>query len=92
MARRRGKKSYGGGRSNKLMKGILPVSGIIASVLLGAGAATLQEKILPQYHPLQGTAVGFAVGGVGGALGAYGRNMLSGKTTSGSGYNASGYM
>ncbi len=89
MARKRGfKRSRTAG--GMLSKGILPVGGIVAAALLGAGAATLQEKVLPQYHPLQGVAVGFAVGGVGGAAGAYARNMLSGtsgaKSSSVTGY------
>ena len=80
MVKRYRKRSNGGRSSKGIMKGIIPVSGIIASVLLGAGAATLQEKVLPQFHPLQGTAVGFAVGGIGGAVGAFARNALAGNT------------
>lgn len=89
MAKRRGSRK-GRSTGGMLSKGILPVSGIVAAALLGAGAATLQDKVLPQYHPLQGVAVGFAVGGIGGAAGAYARNMLSGtgstKSNSVSGY------
>ena len=76
---KRGRKSRGGGSSKGLMKAIFPVSGIIAGALIGAGAATLQEKVLPQYHPLQGTAAGFVVGGIPGAVGAFARNALAGN-------------
>jgi len=80
MAKRRGvKRSRTAG--GMLSKGILPVGGIIGAALLGAGAASLQEKVLPQYHSLQGVAIGFAVGGVGGAAGAYARNMLNGNSS-----------
>lgn len=59
-----------------MKKGIIPVSGIIAGALLGAGAATLQEKFLPQAIPYQGAAAGFAVAGIAGAAGALIRDML----------------
>jgi hypothetical protein len=83
MARRRKSKSFGGGGS-KLSRGLFPVHGIVASALIGAGAATLQEKFLPQMIPYQGEAIGFAVGGVGGAAGAFARSMLKGGSTGGS--------
>lgn len=87
MARRSRKRSVRSSPRGMLSKGILPVGGIIGAALIGAGAATLQDKVLPQYHPLQGVAVGFAVGGIGGAVGAYARNMLSGgASTSKTGY------
>lgn len=80
--KRRSKGRSAGIGGVKLSRGMIPVSGIVAAALLGAGASTLQEKVLPQFHPLQGVAVGFAVGGVGGAAGAYVRNMLGGGTSS----------
>ena len=88
MARRRrsSRRSSGGFGGSKLTKGLFQPKGIIASILVGAGAAHFQEKVLPQMHPLQGTAVGFAVGGIGGAAGAYATTMLnSGKVGTGSG-------
>jgi len=58
-----------------LMNGIIPVRGIIAKALVGAGAATYQEKVLPQVIPFQSELVAFAVGGAPGAAGAFGRTM-----------------
>lgn len=87
---RRHKKSYGGGGS-KLTRGIFPVKGIIAAALIGAGAATLQEKFLPQMIPYQSEAVGFLVAGVGGAAGSFARTAIKGGTgTIGSNF-ATGY-
>jgi len=71
---RRASSGFGG---RGLMSGLYHPKGIIASALLGAGAATLTEKVV-NIHPLQGVAVGFIVGGVGGAAGAYARDMLKG--------------
>jgi hypothetical protein len=67
--------SFGGG---KLSRGLFPVKGIIASMLVGAGIATLQEKLLPQVVPYQSEIAGFAVGGIGGAAGSFARGMIKG--------------
>jgi len=61
-----------------MSRGLFTPKGLIASALLGAGAATLAEKIVPQVIPYQGAAIGFVVGGVGGAAGAFAREMLKG--------------
>lgn len=76
-ARRRSSGGFGG---SKLTRGIFPVKGIIASALIGAGIATLQEKFLPQMIPYQSAVLGFAVGGIGGGIGAFSKSMLSGTT------------
>lgn len=71
------------------MGGIIKPKGLIAAIILGAGAATLAEKFVPQVIPYQNAAVGFAVGGVGGAVGALARDMLKGgigTTASGGNY------
>jgi hypothetical protein len=83
---RRGRKAYSRHRSSglgggKLMRGLFPVSGMIAGALIGAGAATMQEKFLPQVIPYQGAAAGFAVAGIAGAGGALLRDMFKGTTT-----------
>ena len=84
MAKRRKSKSsgssFGGG---KLTRGLFPVKGIIASALIGAGIATLQEKLLPQVLPYQSEIAGFAVGGIGGAAGSFARGMIKGTTAGG---------
>jgi hypothetical protein len=74
-SRRSGLSSLGGGL---MSKGLYSPKGIIASVLIGAGAATLAEKVVPQVIPFQAEAIGFVVGGVGGAAGAFARNALKG--------------
>jgi hypothetical protein len=63
-----------------MSRGVVPVSGILASALIGAGAATLAEKVVPQFIPYQGPIIGFAVGGIGGAAGAFARDVLKGTT------------
>jgi len=80
---RRSRRAYSRHRSSgigggKLMRGIIPVPGIIAGALIGAGAATMQEKFLPQVIPYQGAAAGFAVAGIAGAGGALLRDMFKG--------------
>ena len=57
----------------------MPVGGIIGAALIGAGAAELQRRFLPQMIPYQGPAAGFVVGGVGGAVGAFVSEMLGGN-------------
>ena len=91
MAKKRRGSRKGSSTGGLLKRGLLPVGGIVGAALIGAGAATLQEKVLPQYHPLQGVAIGFAVGGVGGAAGAYARNMLSGSSGTSKTSFATGY-
>jgi hypothetical protein len=90
MAKRRySRRRSGGGGSRGIMGGIIKPKGLIAAIILGAGAATLAEKFVPQVIPYQNAAVGFAVGGVGGAVGALARDMLKGgigTTASGGNY------
>lgn len=83
MARRRGRirsaarryRSAGGGT---LMRGLFPVPKLISSALLGAGAAAIQKRFLPQMVPYQGAVTGFVLGGVPGAAGAFISEMLLG--------------
>lgn len=81
-------RGLGGG---KLMNGIIKPTGLIQSILIGAGTATLIENTgITPLGNMTGVAAGFATAGIGGALGAYARGMLkgtvSGTTVSGSGY------
>lgn len=76
--RRSSHRSSSGFGGNKLMKGLYQPKGIVASMLMGAGAATLAEKVLPNVIPMQNLAVGFVVGGVGGAAGVVARDALKG--------------
>lgn len=86
--RRASRRSSGfGGRG--MMGGLYHPKGIVANALLGAGAATLTEKVV-NIHPLQGVAVGFIVGGVGGAAGSYARDMLRGTNLLGTQAGSSG--
>ena len=81
--RRRSSSSKGSfGGNAMLTRGIIKPTGLIQSALVGAGAASLQEKVVPQVLPLQGVAAGFIVGGIGGAAGAYARQLLGGQTGS----------
>lgn len=64
---------------NRLMRGMLPVGGVIGKVVTGVGVATLQEKFLPQVIPYQSVAAGFIVGGLPGAAGAFAKSMLVGN-------------
>ncbi len=66
-------------RGVSLTRGLMPVGGIIGAALIGAGAAQLQRRFLPQMIPYQGPAAGFVVGGVGGAAGAFIAEMLGGS-------------
>jgi len=84
------KGSYGVSKGG-IMSGIIKPHGLIASALIGAGAATLIENT--GFKPLgdmTGLAAGFAVGGIGGAAGAFARNAIKGQL-GGSGSYASGY-
>jgi len=58
------------------MRGLFPVPKLVSSALLGAGAAMIQQKFLPQVVPYQGAAVGFVLGGVPGAVGAFALGLL----------------
>jgi hypothetical protein len=80
MARkRRHAKSRGGfGKKNMMMKGIFPLAGIMAGVIIGLGAASLNDK-LPQVLPYQKYAAGFAVAGLPGVGGVLLRDFLSGQ-------------
>jgi hypothetical protein len=83
MARRRYSRrssSFGGG--GLMSRGLIRPTGLISSALMGAGAATLAENTIGQpLGNLTGPAAGFAVGGIGGALGAYARTMLKGTVS-----------
>jgi len=89
---RRSSSGFGG---KGIMKGLYTPKGIVASMLLGAGAATLAEKVLPNVIPMQNLAVGFAVGGVGGVAGVVARDALKGGLNLGlggtSGVASAGY-
>ena len=77
------KKHFSGGRRSGIMNGLYKPTGFVAAMLLGAGAATLSEKVLPRMIPYQNAAVGFVVGGVGGAAGALAKDMLKGIVSGG---------
>lgn len=84
MARRRARRAFSRARRaysspNRLMRGMLPVGGVIGKVVTGVGVATLQEKFLPQVIPYQSVAAGFIVGGLPGAAGAFAKSMLVGN-------------
>lgn len=72
MARRgRGRRSFGGG-GGMMSRGIMPVGGIIGAALLGLGAAAVAKRFVgAPFGQFTGAASGFAVGGLGGALGGY---------------------
>lgn len=82
MARRRSHRSVSGSSRSFMNKGLYSPKGILASALVGAGAATLAEKVLPQVIPYQGAVIGFSVGGIGGAVGAVARDALKPKMAS----------
>lgn len=61
-------------------RGLVKPTGIIGNAVMGAGAATLVENTgIQPLGQWTGVAAGFAVGGVGGALGAYLRNVIKGQ-------------
>ena len=92
--RRHSKRSSSGFGGKGIMKGLYTPKGIAASMLMGAGAATLAEKVLPNFIPMQNLAIGFVVGGVGGAAGVIARDALKGGLNLGLGSSStasSGY-
>lgn len=74
----RARRSYSS--SNRLMRGMLPMSSPINKALAGVGVAALQERVLPQVIPYQGVAIGFIIGGIPGAAGAFAKDLLTGGT------------
>lgn len=88
--RRRAKSRSGFGRKNLLMKGLFPVAGLMAGVIIGLGAASLNDK-LPQVIPYQKYAAGFAVAGAPGIAGVVLRDFLSGQQILGGGQQSSVY-
>ena len=70
MARRRGKSRRSGG----IMSGgkLFPVGGLLGAAILGVGAAALAKRFIgAPLGSFTGAALGFAVGGIGGAAGGY---------------------
>jgi len=86
MARRRSRarsavRRYRSAGGMTLTKGLFPVPKLLASALLGAGVATVQKRYLPQVIPMQSAGLGFAVGGVAGAAGAFASELFLGNGT-----------
>jgi hypothetical protein len=84
MARHRKGSSHRGFGGGMMTRGLIPVGGLIGAALLGAGAATLSDRA-PQMIPYQKYAAGFAVGGLGGVVGVFARDALSGSSGTSSG-------
>lgn len=86
MARKRrfsARRARGGIGGGKLMSGLIKPTGLIGAAILGAGAATLAEKVgITNAIPYGNYVAGFAVGGIGGAAGVFARDMLKGGTAS----------
>ena len=87
MARRRrtSVRRYAKKSKNIVNSGLFNVTGILGNAIKGAGAAAIAEKFLPQVIPYQNAAVGFAVGGVGGAGGALLKDLIGGFSSTGTG-------
>lgn len=95
---RRKKRSRGrsrGGMIGKgsLMSGLIRPKGLIASALIGAGAATLAENSgITSNIPYGKYVAGGLVGGVGGVAGVFARDMIKGQlgkiSTGGSSFGA----
>jgi hypothetical protein len=86
MARKRHSRrsSRGGivGRGS-LMSGLIKPKGLIASALVGAGAATLAENAgIATMVPYGKYVAGGVVGGVGGLIGVFARDMIKGMNGS----------
>jgi len=65
---RRGRKSGGSFSGKKLF----PVGGLLSAAILGVGVAALAKRFVgAPLGAFTGAALGFAVGGVGGAAGGY---------------------
>lgn len=88
------KRHYSRGRGSSGIKGLL------SSFLIGAGSATLAEKVAPTVIPYQSVAVGAGAGflmkkninsALAGAAGALARDMLKGGTAVSTGNAVSGY-
>ena len=83
--RRTSVRKYARKTNNMVNSGLIHPSGLLQKALLGAGASAIAEKFLPQVVPYQNVAVGFAVGGIGGAGGALIKDMVGGFKSSGTG-------
>lgn len=86
MARRRSRarRVYSRARragSGMMMRGVVPIPALLKKGFEGVGAAALQERFLPQVIPYQSEAVGFVVGGLPGAAGAFAKRMFAGGGT-----------
>ena len=68
VSRRRSGPKIGG---FNLMRGIIPVRGIVASAIIGVGASMLAQRFAPQVLPQQNLIIAGAVGGLPGAAAAY---------------------
>jgi len=67
---KRSKKSFSSGGFGT--KAIFPLSGILGGAVLGLGAAALAKRFIgAPLGNFTGAASGFAVGGIGGAIGGY---------------------
>jgi hypothetical protein len=84
MAKKHSRKSSGSFGGGKLMNGMFKPSGIVAAIVLGAGAAVIANKYVPIQHPLKGAVAGFVVGGLPGAAAGYFISQAQGSTSSGS--------
>ena len=63
-----------------MMTGIIKPRGLLGQAILGAGAATLAENTgLASGVPLAKYVAGGAVGGIGGIMGVFARDMLKSK-------------
>lgn len=83
MARKRKSHSKRSGGLN-LKHGIIPVSGLLAGALIGAGAATLADNAgLSAKVPFGKYVAGGAVAGLPGIAGVFLRDMIKGTTSSG---------
>jgi len=81
MARRskRSRRSSGFGGKG-LMSGVIKPKGIIASMLIGAGTATLAENSgITNAIPYGKYVAGFGTAGVGGVAGVFARDMIKGQ-------------
>jgi len=68
--------SMGGG---KLMRGFLPVKGILGLALAGIAAKTVNDAVAPQIIPYQDKVAAFTVGGIPAVAGAFALEMFGKK-------------